>query len=156
MNKFKIALWLVFIGFLGLVIYQNQEYFLTEQSLDINLWVDRYSTMPIPNILFFAGCFVAGFLIAYFLNLLARFKASNTIRTLTAELETLRSGASATGEAAAAKTQTAESVETEAPVTEPKEEMKTADTGAAAEDLTASPAADVEEKTSSTSERSDS
>ena len=156
MNKFKIALWLIFIGFLGLVIYQNQEYFLTEQGLDINLWVDRYSTMPIPNILFFGGSFVAGFLIAYFLNLLARFKATNTIRTLTAELETLRSGASATGEAAAVETQTAESVETEAPVTEPKEEMKTADPGAAAEDQTASPAADVEGKTSSTSERSDS
>lgn len=91
MKKVKVVLWVLFILFLALVYYQNQDYFLTRQSLEINFLIDGYTTPPIPNIMFILGSFIVGFLACSFFNLLARFQSITTIRELSEELETLKS-----------------------------------------------------------------
>lgn len=87
MKKVKIAFWVIVFGFLALVIFQNQEFFLARQSLDINLYMASYQTPSVPNAVLFVAFFLAGLLIAYFFSLFERFKANKTIKSLNAALK---------------------------------------------------------------------
>jgi uncharacterized integral membrane protein len=67
MNKLKTALWLMVLGFLALVIFQNEDYFLnTQQHLRLNLYFfTEYQSPVLPlaviHLLFFIfGAGVAG------------------------------------------------------------------------------------------------
>jgi uncharacterized integral membrane protein len=86
MNKTKWVLWLLIIGFLGLVFYQNSPFFLdVKQSLRLNLWVlPEYQTPMLPVIVFFLASFVFGLILAYAFAVPERFRSSRTIKRLNA------------------------------------------------------------------------
>jgi hypothetical protein len=88
MKKFKIAIWAVLIGFIILLIYQNQNFFLGKQSLRINLLVADYQIGAIYNLFLFFICFVAGFLLGAYFVLMDRLKYKKKIKTLNAQNDT--------------------------------------------------------------------
>ena len=88
MKKVKIAFWLVLIGFLASLGYQNWDFFMEPHGLRINLLFVKYSAPELPNAILFLVFFVAGFVISYFITLIERFKSKRTIKTLNNTLET--------------------------------------------------------------------
>ena len=52
MKKVKIAFWIVVFGFVGLVIFQNKEFFMNERSLMIDLGFFKYETPFLANAIF--------------------------------------------------------------------------------------------------------
>ncbi len=85
MKNLKFVLWSLMIGFVILFIFQNQEFITAKQSIRVNLYLtDEYRSPEIPNAVIFLICFVAGFIISYFLSLSKRFKIRKTIRELKA------------------------------------------------------------------------
>lgn len=82
MKKVKVILWLLILGALGLVIYQNRDFFLTKQSLGLFLFNTEYRSPELYVALFFIAFFFIGWFIAYLFSLGERFVASNTIKKL--------------------------------------------------------------------------
>lgn len=80
MKKLKIAFWIVVLGLIGLVIYQNWGVF----SMKNELLFFNYNTPPLPNVVFFVAVFICGLLVSYVVGLIKRFKDAKTIRALTA------------------------------------------------------------------------
>ena len=109
MKKVKIALWIIFLGFIAIIFYSNKDYFFyTKQSMQILVpFAKSYEFQEMPNIIYFLVFFLVGFLIAYFISLSERFKSKKTIKNLNAaatsqleeisvlkkEIESLKSGA---------------------------------------------------------------
>jgi hypothetical protein len=88
MKKSIFAIWAIIVIFIGLVITQNQDFFLSDQSLRLNLWVlGEYATPILPNAVIFLVTFIAGLVITYLFCLPERFKSKRTIKKLTAKLE---------------------------------------------------------------------
>jgi hypothetical protein len=88
MKKLKLILWLIFIGIIGLVVYQNQEYLLAKQSMLFNFYIsEEYQSPPMPNAVWFLSCLVIGFLISYFSNLVDRFRSSKIQKELTSKID---------------------------------------------------------------------
>jgi hypothetical protein len=88
MKKVKIAFWALVVAFLGLIVYQNQEFFLFRNRIGFNLGViEPYTSPAIYNAVLFLGCFVVGFLLAYFSSLFDRFRANKIVRQLNATIE---------------------------------------------------------------------
>jgi hypothetical protein len=86
MKKGKGIFWLVLVGFFALLFFQNKEFFLERQVLQLNLAVaGRYQTPDLPIALFFIVFTLLGFLTAYFFGLYAKFKSNQTIKSLTAK-----------------------------------------------------------------------
>ncbi len=84
MKKVKIAFWLIVFGFVALVIFQNQDFFLAERSLSVNLFFAKYETPLMPNAVLFVAFFLTGLLISYFLSLVDKFKSGKIIKELRA------------------------------------------------------------------------
>jgi uncharacterized integral membrane protein len=83
MKKATLIIWVIIFGFIALVIFQNQTFFLAKQSLRINLGVfEEYHSPEVPNAILSLIFFFAGLLIAYLFSFPARFKAKRTIRKL--------------------------------------------------------------------------
>ena len=82
MKKVKVGIWLLIIAFLGLLIYQNRVFFVSKESLGIDLAFAGYRTPEIPVVLFFIGFFCFGWLIAYLFSLGDHFKARKQIKKL--------------------------------------------------------------------------
>lgn len=95
MKKVKIAFWIILIGFLGLLFYQNQDYFLSKHILRLDLMSTNYQTPELPNAVFLIGFLVIGLLIAYIFSLIDRFKANKTAKF---QQSTIDSQQSAIGE----------------------------------------------------------
>ena len=53
MKKVKIAFWIVVFGFIGLVIFQNKDFFMSESRLMIDLGFFYYETPFLANAIFF-------------------------------------------------------------------------------------------------------
>jgi hypothetical protein len=87
MKKFKLAFWIVILGFIGLIVYQNRELLFESESLGINLMFAEYQTPKLPMALFFAVVFLLGLLIGYVPGLFERFKSGKTIKK---QQETIR------------------------------------------------------------------
>jgi len=85
MKKFKLLLWLIVLGLIALVVYQNLEFLKIQHTLTVNLGVKQFSTDLNLGVMLL-GLFIAGFLIAYFFSLTHRFKSRKTIRKLNEEL----------------------------------------------------------------------
>lgn len=84
MKKVKIGFWLIIVAFLLLLGYQNKAFFLQKHSFDLNVWVTApYQSPEIHNGVLFAGCFLAGLIIAYLSGLFDRFKTNKTTKQLT-------------------------------------------------------------------------
>jgi len=85
MNKAKLIIWLLVLGFMGLFIYQNEGHFLgTEQILRLNLGVvPEYHSPKLPMVFFYLVFFLYGLIVAYFFGLPERFRSRKAIKRLT-------------------------------------------------------------------------
>jgi len=99
MTKTKLFLWAVIMGGLGLVVFQNEGYFLeTQQVLRLDVKVfPEYRSPNLPLVAFHLLFFVFGLIVANLFNALNRWRRRKTISRLTAEtaaqrqeMETLR------------------------------------------------------------------
>ncbi len=82
MRKLKYSIWLLLAGFLGMLVYQNQEVFLAKYSLDINLGVARYHIPEFYVVVMIAIFFFTGILVAYAAGLMERYRAHQNMRAL--------------------------------------------------------------------------
>jgi hypothetical protein len=82
MKKLKIAFWIIPIGFLALIVYQNKEFFQKSQSLRVNLIFTAYETPELQIWIFFLGLFLFGILLAYLFGLPGKLKVGTSIKTL--------------------------------------------------------------------------
>ncbi len=86
MKKVKTAVWVLIIAFVIVLIYQNQEFFLSKQSLNLNLIFAQYKT-PEMAIVYFSGIFFLAGLILGFYFLAARgLKTKKKTKSLNAQL----------------------------------------------------------------------
>jgi uncharacterized integral membrane protein len=86
-KKAKIGFWIIFI-ILALVLYlQNTGFFMHTDKLSLDLFVFDFNTSPLPMIVFIAGFFFIGLIIAFFFGLIERFRAKKVIHGLTLKLE---------------------------------------------------------------------
>ena len=89
MKKFKIVIWLLIIGFIGLFIYQNKDFFwATEVVFKLDLAVRSYVTPMLRVAYVFVGFFIVGWLVAFLFSIPGRLRANKTIRSLN---DTIRS-----------------------------------------------------------------
>ncbi len=86
MNKVKTVFWLIILGLIMLVFFQNQDFFMAKQDLRINLVFAEYQLREVPNAALFLAIFLAGLLIAYFFGLGERFKLKKTIKNLNTKI----------------------------------------------------------------------
>ena len=83
MKNIKIALWVIIVGFIVLVLFQNQGVIVAKQSFKLDLMVvDEYHTPELPNGIIYFVCLLTGFFIAFFSGLTNRFKSKKNIRNL--------------------------------------------------------------------------
>ena len=84
MNKAKLIIWLLVLGIMGLVIYQNEGHFLNPQSLRLNLGVfPEYHSQKLPMVFFYLVFFLYGLIVAYCFGLPERFRNRKAIKRLT-------------------------------------------------------------------------
>jgi uncharacterized integral membrane protein len=83
MKKFKIILWILIFGFIGVIIFQNPDVFFQQHGIHLRLLVIDELTMPVlPIAVYFLAVFLCGLLIAYFFSLPERFRSKKTIKKL--------------------------------------------------------------------------
>ena len=89
MKKGKFVLWLLILGFIALVTFQNEDYFLnTTRSLRLNLWVaPEYQTPNLPLVVYHLVFFVFGFLVAFGFSMSTRFRARKAIKRLSVNVD---------------------------------------------------------------------
>jgi hypothetical protein len=90
MKKLKIGIWVVLVGLIIILIYQNQDFFLGKQSLRLNLLVTDYRTGEMYNLLLFFICFIAGLLLGAYFVLLDRLKYKKRLKALNAQNDSHR------------------------------------------------------------------
>lgn len=85
MKKFKLALWVIFLGLIAIIFFSNKDYFMAKQGFQIDLfYTEPFLIQELPNVIYFLIFFLAGFLIAYFISLSERFKSKKTVKNLNA------------------------------------------------------------------------
>jgi len=87
MRKFKIGFWAVIFGLMGIVVFQNQDFFMAKQSLGIDLIFRNYETPELHRAILFAGIFLAGFVISYIFTLIDRLRFRKVVKSLGAEID---------------------------------------------------------------------
>lgn len=90
MKKINFLIGLIVFLFIGIVLFQNRQFFLSTESLSVNLGFFQYRSPDAPVGLLFCISFFVGIIIAYFFSLTARFNAQKTIKNLTAALDSQR------------------------------------------------------------------
>jgi len=87
MKKSTLLIWAIIFGGIGLLIFQNQAFFLADQSLRLDLgFTEEYRSPVWPVAVTVLIFFFAGIIIAYLFNFVIRFKASRTIKKLNATM----------------------------------------------------------------------
>ncbi len=87
MKNFKIGFWAVIFGLIGIVIFQNQDFFMVKQSLTIDLIFKKYETPEFFIAILFAAIFLTGFIISYIFTLIDRLKFRKAVKSLGAEID---------------------------------------------------------------------
>ena len=83
MRKATLIIWAIIFGIMALLIFQNQDVFMKNESLRVNLGIlEVYNTPELPIAVLVLLFFLAGFIIAYLFSASARFKAKRTIKKL--------------------------------------------------------------------------
>ena len=83
MKKATLIVWVIIFGFIALVIFQNQTFFLAKSSLGLNLGIiEKYHSPELHNAVVFLIFFFFGLTVTYLFSLPARFKAKRTIKKL--------------------------------------------------------------------------
>ena len=85
MKKVKIAFWMIVFCFVGLLIFQNREFFLSDSRMVLDLGFFYYETPFLANAIFFVAFFLVGVLISYISGLFQHFKDAKAIKTLKAK-----------------------------------------------------------------------
>ena len=87
MKKATLIVWVIILGFIALVIFQNQTFFMSHHALQLNLGVVKHSLPPnVPIAVVFIFFFLSGLVIAYLFGLSTRFKARRTAKKLNATI----------------------------------------------------------------------
>lgn len=85
MKNIKIAFWVIIIGFIILLLFQNQDVIIAKHSFKLDLMVvDEYHTPELPNGIVYFVCLLTGFFIAFFAGFADRFKSKKNIKALKA------------------------------------------------------------------------
>ena len=87
MKNFKIGFWAVIFGLMGIVIFQNQDFFMVKQSLSIDLIFKRYETPELLRAILFGAIFLTGFIISYIFTLIDRLRFRKVVKSLGAEID---------------------------------------------------------------------
>jgi cell division protein FtsL len=83
MKKATLIIWVIILGFIALVIFQNQTFFLAKNTLRLNLGIsEEYLSPELPNAVIFLIFFFCGVIIEYLFSVSTRFKAKRTIKKL--------------------------------------------------------------------------
>jgi hypothetical protein len=84
MNKVKAVVWLLVFGFLVLVVFQNEDYFLnTPQHLRLNLYFfPEYRSPSLPPAVFHLLFFILGVGVAYGMSAIGRLRLRQTLKRL--------------------------------------------------------------------------
>ena len=93
MRKSKLIGWLLILGFLAVVIYQNEDHFLnTAQSLRLNVKVfPEYASPVLPLAVFHLLFFAFGLAVAFALSSLNRFRLRRAFKRLNATVDAQQS-----------------------------------------------------------------
>ena len=87
MKKATLIVWVIVLGIIALVIFQNQNFFMTHHALRLNLGVVNGALPPeLPIAVVFIFFFFSGLVIAYLFSFSTRFKARRTIKKLNATI----------------------------------------------------------------------
>jgi uncharacterized integral membrane protein len=86
-KKGKFIFWIIFIVLALILYFQNTGFFMHEDKLALNLFFTEFNTSPLPMIVFVAGFFFIGLIIAFFFGLIERFRAKKIIQDLTMKLD---------------------------------------------------------------------
>ena len=92
MKKIKLLLWLIILGLLGTLIYQNLDYFMTTVALKFDLKVASWNwTIPeLQNIAYFGICFLSGLIIAGLKGFVVSFRLSKEIKAKNTTITSLK------------------------------------------------------------------
>jgi len=90
MKKLKIAFWIIPIGFLALIGFQNKDFFQKIQSLRVDLMFTAYETPELQIWIFFLGLFFFGILLTYLFSLPGKFRAGASVKTLNGTISSQR------------------------------------------------------------------
>jgi hypothetical protein len=92
MKKIKYFLWLIILIALGILIYQNLDYFMAKQALKFDLKISSWHwTVPeLQNIAFFAICFFIGLIITGIKWLMVTFRFKKEIKTKDTTIASLK------------------------------------------------------------------
>jgi hypothetical protein len=83
MRKLKIGFWTILLLFVGLVVFQNQEFFIhSKKSLIIKYFIGEYHTPEWTFGTYFLICFFAGLFISLFIALAGKIKTNKLIKSL--------------------------------------------------------------------------
>ena len=82
MNRVKTAFWVIIFGFFMLIFFQNQPFFLAQQSIRINLLFKEYQSPEVATAIIFLGFFLLGLLISYFSSITERLRLKKKIKSL--------------------------------------------------------------------------
>ncbi len=86
MNKTKLFIWLLLLGILALLVYQNRPFLLdTRQSLRLSLGIfPEYRSPDLPVAVFMVAFFVIGMLFTYFFGMPERMRTRKSVKRLSA------------------------------------------------------------------------
>lgn len=92
MKTIKYLLWLIILALLGILIYQNLDYFMTSVSLKLDLKVASWNwTIPeLQNIAYFGICFLLGLLLVGFKGLFTKLGLKKEIKNKNATIASLQ------------------------------------------------------------------
>ncbi|MBU8910831.1 MAG: hypothetical protein KOO65_06140 [Desulfobacterales bacterium] len=92
MKKIKYFLWLIIAGLLGILIYQNLDYFMTTRALKFDLKIASWNwTIPeLQNIVYFGICFLLGLIIAGVKGFVVKFRLNKEIKTKDAAIASFK------------------------------------------------------------------
>jgi uncharacterized integral membrane protein len=86
-KKGKIVFWIIFIVLVLVLYLQNTGFFMHKDKLSLDLFFFDFNTSPLPIVVFVAGFFFIGLIIAFFFGLVERFRAKKVIHDLTRKLD---------------------------------------------------------------------
>lgn len=86
MNKTKLFVWLLLLGILALLVFQNRPFLLeTHQNLRLSLGIlPEYRSPDLPVAVFMVAFFVLGMLFTYFFGMPERVRTRKSVKRLSA------------------------------------------------------------------------
>jgi uncharacterized membrane protein YciS (DUF1049 family) len=89
MKKVKVVAWLLILGLIALVVFQNEDHFLnTKQSLRLNLLVaSEYQTPELRLVIYYLVFFTFGILVTYAFAMPTRLRSRKAIKRMAVHAE---------------------------------------------------------------------